>query len=99
MAQELMLIDTDVLMWMIRGYAGAVQRLAQIKAGLAMSKAHILPVTPHISKRAMVLVNSHALAQGLQLRDALIAAAVFKYGQKLFTGNKRNILRSCWALS
>ncbi|MEY4506899.1 MAG: hypothetical protein RL297_1477 [Pseudomonadota bacterium] len=114
-----MLIDTDVLVWMTRGHAGAVQRLAQllpwqlsavtyielaqgcrtkaelvqIKKGLAMSKAHILPVTSSITERAMALIDSHALTHGLQLGDALIAATALEHGLALLTGNKKHFAK------
>lgn len=114
-----MLIDTDVLVWMTRGHAGAVQRLAQllpwqlsavtyielaqgcrtkaelvqIKKGLAMSKAHILPVTSSITERAMALIDSHALTHGLQLGDALIASTALEHGLALLTGNKKHFAK------
>lgn len=114
-----MLIDTDVLVWITRGHAGAVQRLAQllpwqlsavtymelaqgcrtkaelvqIKKGLAMSKAHILPVTSSITERAMALIDSHALTHGLQLADALIAATALEHGLTLLTGNKKHFAK------
>jgi predicted nucleic acid-binding protein len=114
-----MLIDSDVLVWMTRGRAGAVQRLAQllpwqlsavtyielaqgcrtktelaqIKKGLTMSKARILPMTPSITKRAMALIDSHALSNGLQLGDALIAATALEHGLTLLTGNKKHFAK------
>ena len=115
----MMLIDSDVLVWMTRGHAGAVHRLAQllpwqlsavtyielaqgcrskaelalIKKGLAMSQAHILPVTPSITERAMALVDSHALSHGLQLGDALIAATALEHGLTLLTGNRKHFAK------
>ncbi len=115
----MMLIDSDVLVWMTRGHAGAVHRLAQllpwqlsavtyielaqgcrskkelvrIKKGLIMSQAHILPVTPSITERAMALVDSHALSHGLQLGDALIAATALEHGLTLLTGNKKHFAK------
>ena len=115
----MMLIDSDVLVWMTRGHAGAVQRLAQllpwqlsavtyielaqgcrskmelaqIKKGLTMSQAQILPVTPSITERAMALVDSHALSHGLQLGDALIAATALEHGLTLLTGNKKHFAK------
>ena len=114
-----MLIDSDVLVWMTRGHAGAVQRLAQllpwqlsavtyielaqgcrtktelaqIKKGLTMSKANILPVTPSITERAMALIDNHALSNGLQLGDALIAATALEHGLTLLTGNKKHFAK------
>lgn len=114
-----MLIDSDVLVWMTRGHAGAAQRLAQllpwqlsavtyielaqgcrtkkelgqIKKGLAISQAHILPVTPRITERAMALIDSHSLSNGLQLGDALIAATALEHGLTLLTGNKKHFAK------
>ena len=115
----MMLIDSDVLVWMTRGHAGAVHRLAQllpwqlsavtyielaqgcrskielaqIKKGLTMSQAQILPVTASITERAMALVDSHALSHGLQLGDALIAATALEHGLTLLTGNKKHFAK------
>lgn len=115
----MMLIDSDVLVWMTRGHAGAVQRLAQllpwqlsavtyielvqgcrsktemaqIKKGLIMSQANILPVTPGITDKAMALIDSHALANGLQLGDALIAATALEHGLTLLTGNRKHFAK------
>ena len=115
----MMLIDSDVLVWMTRGHTGAVQRLAQllpwqlsavtyielaqgcrskvelalIKKGLTMSQAHILPLTPSITNRAMAVIYSHALSHGLQLGDALIAANALEHGLTLLTGNKKHFAK------
>ncbi len=115
----MMLIDSDVLVWMTRGHAGAVHRLAQmlpwqlsavtyielaqgcrskmelarIKKGLTMSQAHILPLTPSITNRAMALIDSHALSHGLQLGDALIAATALEHGLTLLTGNRKHFAK------
>ncbi len=112
----MVLIDSAVLVWMTRGHAGAVQRLAQllpwqlsavtyielaqgcrtkaeltqIKKGLAMSQAHILPITPSITERAMALIDSYAHSHGLQLGDALIAATALEHGLTLLSGNKKH---------
>lgn len=114
-----MLIDSDVLVWMTRGHAGAAQRLAQlmpwhlsavtyielaqgcrtktelglIKKGLAISQAHILPLTPRITERAMALIDSYALSNGLQLGDALIAATALEHRLTLLTGNKKHFAK------
>ena len=114
-----MLIDTDALVWMTRGHAGAAQRLsqllpwqlsavtyielaqgcrtkaelAQLKKGLTLSQTHILPVTPSITERAMALIDSHALSNGLQLGDALIAATATEHALTLLTGNKKHFAK------
>ena len=112
----MMLIDSDVLIWLTRGHAGAEARLAQInpwlistitylelaqgcrsknelqraKRGLTVQQTQILPLTPAISERAMALVDTHALADGLQLADALIAATALEHGLTLLTGNTKH---------
>ncbi len=114
-----MLIDSDVLIWMTRGHAGAGLRLAQLlpwqlsavtyielaqgcrnklelnrlKKGLAQSQAQILPLTPAISDRAIVLIDSYALSHGLQLGDALIAATALEYRLTLLSGNVKHFAK------
>lgn len=110
------LIDSDVLIWLTRGHAGAKTRLLQInpwristitylelaqgcrskdelqraKRGLAAQQTQILPLTPVISERAMALIDAHALADGLQLADALIAATALEHDLTLITGNTKH---------
>ena len=112
----MILIDSDVLIWLTRGHAGAKTRLMQInpwristitylelaqgcrskdelqraKRGLAVQQTQILPLIPAISERAMNLIDAHALADGLQLADALIAATALEHGLTLLTGNTRH---------
>lgn len=111
-----MLVDTDVLIWLTRGHAGAQVRLTPIypwristitylelaqgcrskaelqraKRGLAMQQTQILPLTPAISERAMALIDQHALSDGLQLADALIAATALEHKLNLLTGNTKH---------
>ena len=94
-----MLVDTDVLIWHLRGYAQATRRLDRLgsltlsavsylevlqgmrnKAELAAVQkmlqrraATLLPVTEPIMLRAIALMESISLSQGLQMGDALIA--------------------------
>jgi predicted nucleic acid-binding protein len=67
--------------------------LAKLKSGLAISRAHILPQTPGITERAMALIDSHALTNGLQLGDALIAATALEHGLALLSGNKKHFAK------
>lgn len=67
--------------------------LSQLKKGLAMSQAHILPLTPSITDRAIALIDGHALANGLQLGDALIAATAVEHGLTLLTGNRKHFAK------
>lgn len=112
----MILIDSDVLIWLTRGHAGAKARLMQInswqistitylelsqgcrnkeelqrvKRGFTVQQTQILPLTPAISARAMALIDAHALADGLQLADALIAATALEHNLTLLTGNTRH---------
>jgi predicted nucleic acid-binding protein len=112
----MILIDSDVLIWLTRGHTGAKTRLLQInpwristitylelaqgcrskdelqraKRGLTVQQTQILPLTPAISERAMALIDAHALADGLQLADALIAATALENQLTLLTGNTRH---------
>jgi len=112
----MILIDSDVLIWLTRGHAGAKARLAEInpwristitylelaqgcrskdelqrvQRGLTAQQTQILPLTPAISERAMALIDAHALADGLKLADALIAATALEHNLTLLTGNSRH---------
>lgn len=112
----MLLIDSDVLIWLTRGNTNANQRLNQIdpwhistitylelaqgcrnkqelervKQGLDMMQTIILPVTPGISERAMLLIDSYTLSHGLQLADALIAATALEHKLVLLTGNVKH---------
>ncbi len=66
------------------------EELQRVQDGLAALHTQILPVTPSISEHAMSLINKHALADGLQLADALIAATALEYQLTLLTGNIRH---------
>ena len=52
-----MLIDSDVLIWLTRGQERA-------KRGLAFMQTQILPLTPAISERAMNLIDAFVLSNG-----------------------------------
>jgi predicted nucleic acid-binding protein len=111
-----MLIDTDVLIWMLRGNAVAAQTLEALpswsitavtymelaqgcrsKAELkAMQKAfrgsphEVFQITESISERACSLVEAYALAHGMQMADALIAATALEHKIPLLTGNAKH---------
>jgi predicted nucleic acid-binding protein len=110
------LVDTDVLIWHLRGLPQATRRLDQLpilkvsaitwlellqgfrsKAEMAavqksfeMRKAQRLSLTPAITERAIALMESLALSDGLQLGDALIAATALEHGLTLLTGNVKH---------
>ena len=64
--------------------------LQRAKRGLAVQQTQILPLTPAISERAAALIDAHALADDLQLADALIAATALEHQLTLLTGNTRH---------
>lgn len=99
-----MLVDTDVLIWHLRGLPKATKALDRlprlrisaitylellqglrsgaelrtIQKSLVMRNAERLPLTPAITERATTLMETLALAHGLQLGDALIAATAMQ---------------------
>lgn len=111
-----MLVDTDVLIWNLRGndraaealdagspfYLSAVTwiELAQgarnkheqrlMRQALHFWSARILHINEAISARASFLIEEHALGDGMQLADGLIAATALEYGLELFTANDKH---------
>lgn len=66
------------------------RELALLKNDLATRDARIYPIGEDISHRAMALIETHALSDGLQLADALIAATALVRDMPLVTGNARH---------
>ncbi len=66
------------------------EELQRAKRGLTVQQAQILPLTPALSERSAALIDAHALADGLQLADALIAATALEHNLTLLTGNTRH---------
>ena len=111
-----MLVDTDVLIWHLRGYPKATQRLDQLpklilsaitylelvqgmrnrrellalQKSLAMRQAERLPLTPAITERATVLMETLTLSHGLQVGDALIAATGLEHQLTVLTANTKH---------
>jgi predicted nucleic acid-binding protein len=111
-----MLVDTDVLIWHLRGYPQATKKLDSFSAltisavtymellqglrnkaemnalqqSLAMRHTQRLPLTPEITERAMALMEEMVLSDGLQMGDALIAAAALEHQPPLLTGNVKH---------
>lgn len=111
-----MLVDTDVLIWYLRGHPGAAQfletlpaltlsaatymelvqgcrnkgELAQLKKDFAIRQAAVLPITEAVSDRAVALVETHSLSNGLQMADALIAATALEHGLPLASANSKH---------
>lgn len=111
-----MLVDTDVLIWNLRGNQKAAdlldshqgfslsavsymelvqgvrnkQELRSIKQALIFWDAGIIHIDPGISNRATFLMEQYALANSLQLADALIAATALERGLDLLTANDKH---------
>ena len=64
--------------------------LERLKQGLSARDTQIMPVNEAISERAMRLIDLHALGDGLQLGDALIAATALEHGLPLLTANVKH---------
>jgi hypothetical protein len=111
-----MLVDTDVLIWYLRGHDEAARfldtlqelkisavtwmelvqgcrnrmELARLKKDLNRRHAVILPISETISERAMVLVETHFLGDGLLLADALIASTAIEHALTLSSANSKH---------
>ena len=111
-----MLIDTDVLIWNLRGnqqaadlldHAGGFRlsavsymeliqgvrdkaELGVLRRSLQYWDASVQPLDSDISARAMFLMETYCLSDGLQLADALIAATATSLGITLVTANDKH---------
>ena len=66
------------------------QELKQVKQGLLAANTEIIPITANISSRAMSLIDEYALASGLRLADALIAATALEANLTLLSANTKH---------
>ena len=64
--------------------------LVRLKKALTGRGTQIMPVTESFCARAMNLIDQHALSDGLQLGDALIAATALEHGLPLLTANVKH---------
>jgi hypothetical protein len=64
--------------------------IRQIQQSLRQLQFRILPLSESIGAAATALVEQHALAHGIQLADALIAATAMESGRELCTGNSKH---------
>lgn len=62
----------------------------QIRQSLLKLQFRILPVSESIGASAVALIEEHALAHGIQVADALIAATAIDSGQPLCTANVKH---------
>lgn len=113
-----LLVDTDVLIWYLRGNASAARTLDSLDAPLLSAvtymelaqgcrdkrellllqkdlgrrRAEVMPIDKSISDRAISLIESLALSNGLQLADALIAGTCLVHGLQLLTANAKHFV-------
>jgi len=112
------IVDTDILIWYLRGSEAARRFLARVplseravsaltvmellqgcrdtretrmlNAFVSENLGAVLHPDEAISRRAIRLLESHALRAGLRVVDALIAATTLEAGTTLATGNVRH---------
>jgi predicted nucleic acid-binding protein len=114
-----MLVDTDVMIWLLRGNSAAARALEvldeitlsdvtliellqgahnkdeqkKIKILVTEYTFRLVPVSERISNRAVTLVESHALPDGLRLGDAFIAATALEHALPILTANIRHFAK------
>ncbi len=102
----MLLIDTDVLIWYLRGNEKAKQLLEKqdsffisvvtykeltlLRGALRNWTARILFINEEISTKAMFYVEQHYLSHSLEFADALIAAIAVINGFELCTANQKH---------
>lgn len=64
-----------------------------IREALRQMRFRILPLSGTIGDVATSLIDEYALALGLQVADALIAATALEHGEKLCTANAKHFQR------
>ena len=62
----------------------------QIQQSLRQLRFRVLPLSEAIGAGAVVLIEQHALAHGIQLADALIAATAIESGLPFCTANAKH---------
>jgi predicted nucleic acid-binding protein len=62
----------------------------RIQKSLRQLQFQILPLSEAIGSGAATLISQHALPDGMQVADALIAATVLESGDSLCTGNTKH---------
>mgnify|MGYP001795789838 CR=1 FL=1 len=76
------------LMELLQG-ARSKQEVKQIQQSLRALRFRILPLSEAIGAAATELIERYALAHGMQVADALIAATAMQAGLPLCTGNAK----------
>lgn len=77
------------LMEILQG-ARSSQEARMIKESLRHLRFRILPLSESVGATAAGLVERYALAHGIQVADALIAATAIECGTPLCTGNAKH---------
>ncbi len=111
-----MILDTDVLIWLLRRNTNAVafvasirqreisqatwlelvegvlnkQELSEAKTMLRTLNIKTLPLTESIGLRAAILMEEHALKDGLDSIDSIIAATALVHSLPLATANRKH---------
>jgi predicted nucleic acid-binding protein len=70
--------------------ARSKREIRQIQESLRQLQFRVLPLSEAIGATAAALIEQHALAHGIQLADALIAATALEVGRPLCTGNSKH---------
>ena len=63
--------------------------LVGLRRAIGENGWRVIPVSESVSHRAVLYVERHALAHGMRLADALVAATAVEAGQPLMTANIR----------
>ena len=66
------------------------KELNRLRAFLTRTNFRMLPLNENIGHRAALFMEQHALKDGLELADALIAATAVEYALPLATGNAKH---------
>lgn len=74
---------------LLQGMRNRAEILA-VQKSLALRNAEKLPLTPAITARATVLMESLSLSHGLGMGDALIAATALEHRLSLLTANVKH---------
>lgn len=82
-------LSVVALMEVLQGARSKIE-MRQIQSSLANLRFQVLPLNEQIGHIASGLIADHALAHGLRVEDALIAATALDSGEALATGNVRH---------